>query len=179
MEIDLQCVRCILSKSRTQVVPPDGDLRSVVCFVGEAPGEKEDLVGRPFVGRAGKMLEKLMREEGLSRNAVMITNTVKCRPPMNRNPSKEEMVACFPYLEQEIEGRKLVVALGKVACKNLLGRDVRLEDEANVLRRAAIAGRNIDVLPAYHPAACLFNLRARESLRQSVRIAKEVIERDR
>jgi len=151
-------------------------MMSVVCFVGEAPGEKEDLVGCPFVGRAGRMLDKLMRAEGLSRNAVMITNTVKCRPPMNRNPSKEEMAACLPYLEQEIEGRQLVVALGKVACQNLLGRDVRLEDEANVPRKAAIRGRSLDVLPAYHPAACLFNLRARESLRQSVRIAKKVIE---
>lgn len=176
METDLQCVRCLLSESRTQVVPPDGDLGSVVCFVGEAPGEREDLLGRPFMGRAGKMLDKLMKAEGLRRSEIMITNTVKCRPPKNRNPAKEEMAACFPYLEQEVGGRRLVVALGRVACRNLLGKDIKLEDEANVPRKVAVADRTVEVLPAYHPAACLFNIKARESLRESIRIAKRVIE---
>ncbi len=136
------------------------------------------MVGRPFVGRAGKMLDSLMQEEGLDRDAIMITNTVKCRPPSNRNPSKEEMAACFPYLEQEIEGRELVVALGKVACRNLLGRDVKLEDQANIIRKVTVAGSTVRILPAYHPAACLFNLKARDSLRKSIRIARKALECD-
>ena len=178
MEMDLHCTRCVLSESRTQVVPPDGDLDSIVCFVGEAPGEKEDLIGRPFVGRAGKMLDRLMLAEDLDRSMIMITNTVKCRPPKNRNPAKEEMAACFPYLEQELEGRRLVVAMGRDACMNLLGKDVKLEKEANVPREVQVGGNRVEVLPAYHPVACFFNIKARESLRESIRIAKGLIERD-
>jgi DNA polymerase len=170
-------MRCRLCESRTQVVPPDGDLDSSVCFVGEAPGEKEDLVGRPFVGMAGKMLDKLFEGERLDRKRVMITNTVKCRPPKNRNPAKDEMAACFPYLEQELAGRRMVVTMGRVACMNLLGKDVKLENEANVTRKIKVDSDYIVILPAYHPAACLFNMKARESLRESIRIAKELIER--
>jgi DNA polymerase len=161
------------------VVPPDGNLESIVCFIGEAPGEKEDLAGRPFVGRAGKMLDRLTQAEGLDRSTIMITNTVKCRPPRNRNPAKEEMAACFPYLEQEIEGRRLVVAMGKIACRNLLGKDVKLKEEANIVREVQVCGNIVEVLPSYHPAACLFNVKARESLQESIRIAKRLIERDR
>jgi DNA polymerase len=175
MELDIHCTQCILSKSRTQVVPPDGDMDSIVCFVGEAPGEKEDLIGRPFVGRAGKMLDKLFENEGLDRKKVMITNTVKCRPPGNRNPARDEMTACFPYLEQELEGRRIVVAMGRVACMNLLGMDLKLEKEANVARKVEVGKSSVLVLPAYHPAACLFNKKARESLGKSIRMVKDFI----
>lgn len=176
METDLGCLRCRLSKGRTQVVPPDGDLFSPVCFVGEGPGEKEDMLGRPFVGRAGQMLSRLMMEEGLQRARVMITNAVKCRPPGNRAPRRDEMAACFSYLEQELEGRRLVVAMGRSACLDLLGRDVRLADEANVVRHVRVGCEEMDLLPAYHPSACLFNLRARESLAGSIRIAKKYVD---
>jgi DNA polymerase len=173
LELDLDCRRCPLCETRNTVVSPDGDLNSPVCLVGEAPGRSEDLQGRPFVGRAGKMLDRLLEEEGLPRSRIMITNTVKCRPPDNRVPRSGEREACFPYLEQELEGRRLIVGLGRTACSNLLGRDIKLADEANVPVSVRIGGVNIEFLPTYHPSACLFNLRAREGLREAIRIIRD------
>jgi len=173
MELDLQCTRCRLSERRIQVVPPSGDPRSHVVFVGEGPGEKEDQKGAPFVGRAGKMLDRLLGEEGLERERIMITNTVKCRPPENRRPMPDEMRACFPYLEQEIVSRQLIVAMGRTACENLLGRDVRIGLEANTFVLIELLGKKTEVLLTYHPSACLYNLKAREGLRASIRLVKE------
>ncbi|NYT12818.1 MAG: uracil-DNA glycosylase [Methanomassiliicoccales archaeon] len=173
LDLDLECRRCPLSEWRTKVVAPDGDVRSPVCFVGEAPGKNEDAEGRPFVGRAGKMLDRLLEDEGLPRNLIMITNTVKCRPPNNRVPTREEREACSPYLQQELRGRKLIVGLGRTACGNLMGKDVRLMDEANVVTKVMIGGEQVEFLPTYHPAACLFNLRAREGLREAIRLVRD------
>ncbi|MBM4237729.1 MAG: uracil-DNA glycosylase [Euryarchaeota archaeon] len=172
MEFDPACTLCRLSWSRTKVVPPDGNMLSPVCFVGEAPGETEDREGRPFIGRAGKILERMLGEQALPRDKVMITNTVKCRPPGNRRPRRDEMSSCFRYLEQELAGRRLVVALGKTACRNLLGRELKLGEEANRPWALDILGGSVVILPAYHPAACLYSLKARESLRETIRIAK-------
>jgi len=175
MELDLACRRCPLSEGRTNVVFPDGDLDSTVCFVGEAPGRNEDMQGIPFVGRAGKMLDRLLAEEGLPRERVMITNTVKCRPPNNRVPTKGERAACFPYLEAELIGKRVVIALGRTACSNLLRREVKLADEANTVIRARIGEAEVDLIPAYHPMACLLNLDARESLRRTIRDVKRYL----
>ncbi len=173
MELDLQCERCRLSQRRIQVVPPSGDLRSLVVFVGEGPGEKEDQKGAPFVGRAGKMLDRLLNEEGLPRERIMITNTVKCRPPDNRRPLPDEMQACFPYLEQELQDRQLIVAMGRTACENLLGRAVKVGQEANTYASIELMGKKKEVLLTYHPSACLYNLKAREGLRASIRLVRE------
>lgn len=173
MELDLQCTRCRLSEKRIQVVPPSGDLRSQVVFVGEGPGEKEDQKGAPFVGRAGKMLDRLLREEGLARERIMITNTVKCRPPENRRPLPNEMRACFPYLEQELADRRLIVAMGRTACENLLGRAVKVGQEANTFVMIELMGLPREVLLTYHPSACLYNLKARDGLRASIRLVRE------
>ena len=173
MELDLLCPRCRLSETRIQVVPPSGDLHSPVVFVGEGPGEKEDQRGIPFVGRAGKMLDRLLREEGLERERIMITNTVKCRPPENRRPLPDEMCACFPYLEQELVGRQLIVAMGRTACENLLGRAVKVGQEANTMSTIWLMGQEKEVLLTYHPSACLYNLKAREGLRTSIRLVRE------
>ncbi len=173
MEIDLQCSRCRLSETRIQVVPPSGDLRSPVAFVGEGPGEKEDQKGMPFIGRAGKMLDRLLREEGLARERIMITNTVKCRPPENRRPLPDETCACFPYLEQELVDKLLIVAMGRTACENLLGRAVKVGQEANTMASVQLMGREKTVLLTYHPSACLYNLKAREGLQASIRLVRE------
>ena len=111
------CQRCGLCKGRTQIVFPDGDPSTGIVFVGEAPGENEDIQGRPFVGRSGKILDGMMEEAGFSRKDVLITNTVKCRPPGNRDPTAEEMAACRPFLESELKDARLVVGLGKSACR--------------------------------------------------------------
>ena len=173
MDLDLDCMRCRLCEKRIQVVPPSGDIRSKVAFVGEGPGEKEDLRGAPFVGRAGKMLDRLMMEEGLDRRLVMITNTVKCRPPENRRPLPDEMEACFPYLEQELANRQLIVAMGRTACENLLGRAVKIGQEANSIVTVELMGTCKEVLLTYHPSACLYNLRARQGLKASIRLVRE------
>jgi uracil-DNA glycosylase len=173
MELDLQCMRCRLSVERIQVVPPSGDLRSPVVFVGEGPGEKEDQKGMPFIGRAGKMLDRLLNEEGLARERIMITNTVKCRPPENRRPLPDEMRACFPFLEQELADKQLIVAMGRTACENLLGRTVKVGQEANSMASINLMGKEKQVLLTYHPSACLYNLKAREGLRASIRLVRE------
>jgi DNA polymerase len=127
----------------------------------------------PFIGRAGKMLDRLLREEGLEREGIMITNTVKCRPPENRRPLPDEMCACFPYLEQELVDRLLIVAMGRTACENLLGRAVKIGLEANTQATIELMGQKREVLLTYHPSACLYNLKAREGLRTSIRLVRE------
>jgi DNA polymerase len=140
--------------------------------VGEAPGAKEDAAGRPFVGSSGKVLNKILEEEGLPREKVFITNTVKCRPPNNRPPKQEEMDACLPCLESELEGRKVIVTLGRSAAKDLLKREVSMRDEVNQPTTVNIGGRDIVLIPAYHPAASFYNPKVKDSLRETVRIAR-------
>ena len=173
MFLDLDCELCRLCRGRTKVVAPSGDLGSPVVFVGEAPGEKEDLSGRPFVGRAGKMLDRIMMEEGLPRDRVMITNTVKCRPPGNRRPRPDEVLACRPYLEDDLRGKQLIVCMGRTACEGLLNNKVAMKDCANQLFTIAIGKERIDLVPAYHPSAALRSLEAREGLRLTVRVVRE------
>ncbi|MFA7342446.1 MAG: uracil-DNA glycosylase, partial [Candidatus Methanomethylophilaceae archaeon] len=103
------CRLCTLSQNRSLIVLPEGDPCSPVVFVGEAPGEKEDQSGRPFVGRSGRILDGMLEEAGLPRGSILITNTVKCRPPGNRDPQREEMAACLPFLQHELKDRELVV----------------------------------------------------------------------
>jgi uracil-DNA glycosylase family 4 len=173
MFLDLDCGLCCLCEGRTKVVAPSGDFDSPVIFVGEAPGEKEDLTGRPFVGRAGKMLDRLLQEEGLERDRIMITNTVKCRPPGNRRPKREEIAACRPYLEDELMGRQLIVCMGRTACESLLNNKIVMRDCANQTFAIAIGRERIDLIPTYHPSAALRNIEAREGLRRTIRLIKE------
>jgi uracil-DNA glycosylase family 4 len=154
------------------VVMPDGDPNAAVAFVGEAPGAREDEVGRPFVGPSGKVLTKLLEEEGWSRNEVFITNTVKCRPPDNRPPTAEEMDACLACLESELEGRKVIVTLGRSAARDLLKRDIVMKDEVNQPQKVTIRGKQIVLIPAYHPAASFYNPKVRDSIREAIRTAR-------
>jgi DNA polymerase len=158
------------------MVLPDGDPSSPVAFVGEAPGAKEDAAGRPFVGSSGRVLNKLLEEEGLPREKVFITNTVKCRPPNNRPPKQEEMDACYPCLESELEGRRVIVTLGRSAAKDLLKRDVSMRDEVNRPLKVILGDREIDLIPAYHPAASFYNPKVKDSLRETIRLVKTYLE---
>ncbi len=164
------CDLCGLSAGRTRIVLPDGDPSSGVVFVGEGPGENEDLEGRPFVGRSGRILEGMMEEAGFGRSEVLITNTVKCRPPGNRDPTPEEMAACRPFLESELEGARLVIGLGRSACRDLMGYEGPMSEVVNIQTTIRIGGRDIPFLPAYHPAATIYNKDSRESLRETMRI---------
>jgi uracil-DNA glycosylase len=179
MSLDLSCHLCKLHEGRTQVVPPSGDLYSPVVLVGEAPGEKEDALGRPFVGRAGKWLDKCFAEAGLARGSVMITNTVKCRPPNNRRPEPDEVSSCRRYLVEDLKGRKLVVALGSTAIEGLVGRKVKVTEVANQYIDVDIDGvGTIKVLMTFHPSACIYNKDARVKLVESLRMAKGFLTSD-
>jgi DNA polymerase len=150
------CLKCDLGKTRKKFVFGVGDFNASLLLVGEAPGEQEDLRGEPFVGRAGKLLDKMLSAINRSReNDVFICNVLKCRPPENRDPSKEEISKCEPYLVNQIDliQPKLIVALGRVAGKTLLGVDKSLKDMRNTIH--SYHGTNLIV--TYHPAALLRN----------------------
>ena len=150
------CLKCDLGKTRKNFVFGVGDFNASLLLVGEAPGEQEDLSGEPFVGRAGKLLDKMLTAINRSReNDVFICNVLKCRPPDNRDPSKEEISKCEPYLVNQIDliQPKLIVALGRVAGKTLLGVDKSLKDMRNTIH--SYHGTNLIV--TYHPAALLRN----------------------
>jgi len=120
-----QCRKCVLSRERTNVVPGEGNLNAELMFVGEGPGADEDLKGRPFVGKAGQLLTKMIEAMGYKREDVYIANIVKCRPPNNRAPFDEEAFACIDYLKRQIKivNPKVIVCLGATAVKYLLNVD--------------------------------------------------------
>ena len=151
------CRRCDLHLTRSNPVPGEGPQDAKVVFVGEAPGREEDRSGRPFVGRAGRLLNKALKEAGLKREDVFITNVVKCRPPGNRNPRREEILACLPYLKRQINAidPDIICLLGRVALQVMLNETTVSKLHGQVIRR----GRAF--MPMYHPAAALRNPRLR------------------
>jgi DNA polymerase len=152
----LACTRCPLAKGRTQVVFGEGDPSADLMIVGEGPGREEDLQGRPFVGRSGKLLDRLLLEEmGLVRSQVYVGNVVKCHPPGNRDPLPNEIEACRPWLEAQVELVKprVLLTLGNFATKLLLNTT---EGIRRVRGRSYPWGPGGAVLvPTYHPAAAL------------------------
>lgn len=150
----LTCVRCGLADGRTQVVFGMGDPNSDLMFVGEGPGAEEDRQGLPFVGRSGQLLDDLLFEElGITRDACYIANVVKCRPPGNRDPKPDEIVACRPWLQAQIDliGPKVVVTLGNFASKTLLETTTGITK----LRGRAYPFGDAVLIPTFHPAAAL------------------------
>lgn len=157
------CQLCILSKSRKNAVPGEGPPHADIMFIGEGPGFHEDQQGRPFVGAAGKFLEELLENVGLKREDVYITNVIKCRPPGNRDPQADEIEACRPYLDRQIEliAPKMIVTLGRYSMERFFpGQQIsRIHGQP---RR--IAGRV--VVPMYHPAAGLHQPRWKSVIEQ-------------
>lgn len=147
------CVRCPLGHTRTKFVFGVGNPKADILFIGEAPGRDEDLQGEPFVGRAGKLLDKILEATHFSREEVYIANVLKCRPPENRNPEPEEMDTCSPYLLEQIRliGPKFIVCLGRIAAMQLLGTKLPLSK----LRGTFHDFNGIKVMVTYHPAALL------------------------
>ena len=148
------CVRCALAETRTQVVFGVGDPGADLLFVGEGPGAEEDRLGQPFVGRSGKLLDQLVLEEmGLTRDEFYIANVVKCRPPGNRDPLPDEIAACNPWLERQLEliAPKVVVTVGNFATKTLL----QTREGITKVRGRAYPFRGGVLIPTFHPAAIL------------------------
>lgn len=151
----LGCERCGLSASRNSVVFGAGSAQANLMFIGEAPGAEEDRQGLPFVGRAGELLTRIIGAIHLSRDEVYIANIIKCRPPGNRDPLADEVMACRGYLERQIDliAPKVIVLLGKVAAQTLLGNDLTL----GRMRGTWYKVRGVETRVTYHPAALLRN----------------------
>lgn len=170
------CERCpALVESRSQIANGDGPTDADLLLVGEAPGETEDREGRPFVGRSGDVLDDALRDAGLARADVRITNCVRCRPPDNRDPHAAELANCRPYLEAEIErvDPDLLITLGKVPAEHLLGRDVAVTGEAGEVYDATVGERLQRLLVSVHPAATLYDPSQRETFERTLRKAAE------
>ncbi|HET7541172.1 MAG TPA: uracil-DNA glycosylase [Polyangiaceae bacterium] len=153
-EVVRTCTRCGLCRQRKQAVFARGTGSSGVCFVGEGPGADEDAQGFPFVGKAGQLLDRMIEAMGLGRDEVYVCNVVKCRPPDNRKPEPDEMAACLPYLNEQLElvAPRVIVALGATAVQGLLGTSegiMRLRGKWKSYRG------QIDVMPTFHPAYLL------------------------
>jgi DNA polymerase len=149
------CKRCKLHRSRRTIVFGEGNERADLMFIGEGPGYDEDVQGRPFVGKAGQLLTKIIESINLPREEVYITNIIKCRPPGNRNPEPDEIQSCNPFLMNQIRviRPKIICALGTFAAQTLLKTDTKI----SALRGKSFDIEGIKVIPTYHPAFLLRN----------------------
>ncbi len=168
-----KCRKCRLGYSRINPVPGEGPEDAKVMFIGEAPGFHEDRQGRPFVGASGHYLDELLEEIGLKREDVFITNVVKCRPPGNRDPKPDELKACAPYLDRQIEiiKPKVIVTLGRFSME-------RYFPGASITRIHGIHKRigGAICMPTFHPAAALRQQKWREQIREDFQKIPELLE---
>lgn len=148
-----KCTKCNLCNNRTNTVFGVGNENADIMFIGEGPGADEDREGEPFVGKAGKLMNQAFQGLGISREKIYIANIVKCRPPNNRNPEKEEATACLDYLRNQVVliKPKIIVLLGNVALKNILGESYGI----TASRGKWIEKKGILYMPTFHPAALL------------------------
>lgn len=167
------CTRCSLHETRTQTVFGVGHSDAEWLFIGEAPGEQEDLRGEPFVGRAGQLLDEMIRALGLEREKVFIANVLKCRPPKNRDPSSEEASACEPFLVQQVEliRPRIIVAVGRIAAQNLLKTQVPIGKLRGQVHRYA----EIPVVVTYHPAYLLRSQTEKRRAWEDLKLARRTL----
>src|SRR5215211_1849449 len=171
------CTRCRLSQGRTQVVFGSGSPDAELMFVGEAPGFHEDQQGVPFVGQAGKLLERLLAGIGLIREQVYIANVIKCRPPGNRDPQPDEIEACEAHLFRQIEliEPKLIGTLGNFATKLLSGKPHGITRVHGRQQETTLGGRSVTLYPLYHPAAALYTPAMLRTLEDDFRRIPELL----
>jgi uracil-DNA glycosylase len=168
------CTRCALSATRTQTVFGVGNPRAQWLIVGEAPGAEEDRRGEPFVGRAGQLLNSMLRAIGLAREEVYIANILKCRPPGNRDPSPGESAECLPYLERQIAllNPKVMLAVGRISAQNLLKTDAPLARLRRQVHSFGIA--QVPLVVTYHPAYLLRTPADKRKAWEDLKFAREV-----
>jgi len=168
------CTRCELHTTRTQTVFGVGSRQAQWLIVGEAPGAEEDARGEPFVGRAGQLLNSMLRAVGLAREQVYIANVLKCRPPGNRDPTGDEAAECLPYLEQQIAllKPKIMLAVGRVAAQNLLRSDESLGRLRQQVHRFGIS--QVPLIATYHPAYLLRAPADKRKAWEDLKFAREV-----
>ncbi len=171
-----ECTRCRLCEQRKTIVFGEGSPSAEVVFIGEGPGAEEDRTGRPFVGKAGELLTRMIEATGWRRDEVYICNVVKCRPPGNRDPELDEVAACRPFLEKQIQAirPRVIITLGKPAISTLLGRTVAISK----LRGIWQEWRGVPVMPTYHPAFLLrqYTLENRRAVWDDLRAARARLE---
>ncbi|MCD6147807.1 uracil-DNA glycosylase [bacterium] len=177
----LNCRKCGLCNTRTNPVVGEGNPKAKIMFVGEAPGFNEDRMGRPFCGAAGRVLDELLESIGIKRGDVYISNLLKCRPPGNRDPQKEEISACSPFLERQIEiiKPKIICPLGRYSMRFLMEK-YGLKDKIEPISR--IHGKvfevnnlfqKIKIIPLYHPAVATYNINMKEVLKRDFRVLEK------
>jgi DNA polymerase len=170
------CMRCPLHQNRTQTVFGVGNREADWMIIGEAPGAEEDRRGEPFVGRAGKLLDEMLRAVGLDRGTVFIANVLKCRPPNNRNPAVDEAAACRGYLDRQIEliGPRLILAVGRIAAQALLHTDSPLGRLRG--RTHSLNNGQIPLVVTYHPAYLLRSPGQKRKVWQDLCLARQIVE---
>jgi len=178
----LNCKKCLLYKTRTYPVVGEGNHQAKIIFVGEGPGASEDRTGHPFCGAAGKILDELLNSVGIKREEVYICNILKCRPPENRNPQKEEVEACTPYLERQIEIIKprIICTLGNFSTAYVLEK---YGFKSQVQGISKIHGKifevkslfqNMKIIPLYHPAVATYNPNMKAVLEKDFKILEKI-----
>lgn len=172
------CDRCVLYETKTKDVPGAGNQSAEIMFIGEAPGKKEDLEGMPFIGSAGKFLNEMLASIGLEREDIYIANVVKHRPPNNRDPLPNEVEACWPYLQRQIEviDPKLIVFLGRHSM-NRFFPEFKISEVHGKEFEKEFVGRNRTFLALYHPAAALYNGGMRETLKSDFANIPTILEK--
>lgn len=170
------CTRCDLCRARSHIVFGEGNPNADLMLIGEAPGKDEDRQGRPFVGRAGQLLARLLEEAGFTREQVYIANVIKCRPPENRTPEPEEVSTCKPFLLQQVRiiDPKVLVLLGSVATKAFFG----FEKTISRMRGQELAHEGRVTIPTYHPAFALRNPPSVETVRHDIFLACEFLKKE-
>jgi len=168
-----ECNKCALCSTRTNCVFGVGNENADIMFIGEAPGEQEDLSGVPFVGRAGQLLDKFLYAVDISREDVYIANILKCRPPKNRDPQPDEEDACIDYLRRQVEiiNPKVIVCLGRISAMRLIKPDFKITKEHGVWFKKG----NYLLTAVYHPAALLRDPRKKEDMLEDMKKIKEKI----
>ena len=171
-----ECTRCRLHEGRNRIVFGEGSPAARVVFVGEGPGAEEDRTGRPFVGRAGELLTRIIESVGWQREEVYICNIVKCRPPGNRDPQPDEVSTCRPFLDRQILAiqPRVIVTLGKPAASTLLGRNVAITKERGIWKE----WNGIPLMPTFHPAYLLRNYtrEIRQAVWDDLRAARAAVD---
>lgn len=173
-----ECTLCPLARTRTNVVFGAGDADADLMFIGEAPGAEEDRLGLPFVGRAGGLLNELLEEIGLSREEVFVSNTLKCRPPGNRDPQPIEIETCRPYLLQQVEliQPKVIATLGNFATKLITANPTGITRVRGKPQTHTLGERTVQVFPILHPAAILRNPGQRPLMQEDFAALRKLLE---
>jgi len=179
------CKKCSLYKTRNNPVNGDGSVDTKILFIGEAPGRNEDIQGKPFVGRAGKILDELLESIDLKRDEVYIANLIKCRPPENRNPLKSEIESCNGYLDKQIEiiKPKIIAPLGNFSCSFIFEKFGLKYDKISLVRGKIfdinmLSGK-MRIIPLYHPAVVTYNPNTKTVLLDDFKVIKQVIEENK